>query len=132
MMKRIICFILISVLLIHVYGCYSNFPINKENLNHYVNNKINIVTSDRKEYNSESNFWNTKNDTLFITVNDSTKNETTQRIPYSSIKLIYANQFDLAKTILLGIGISIVAVIIIGAISLMNKPLLDFSGLRFD
>lgn len=121
-MKKIISSILISTILIQAYGCYSEQLIDKGNLYSYRDNKIQIVTSERKVYSSESKFWNTMNDTLFITRKDSIKNETIQKIPFSSIKLIYADQFDLPETILAGMGISFVALIITGLIIALQKP----------
>lgn len=114
MLREIIASILIPAFLIQVAGCYSEQPIEKESLRNSADNKIMVVTSDRKEYTCEPDFWSVRNDTLFLIRYDSTKNKITRKIPFSSIRLTYENRFDLPETILAGIGILFVAVIVIG------------------
>ena len=109
MLKKLIASILIPAFLMQVFGCYSEHLIDKENLQNYRADKIRIVTDDGKDYTCNPNFWTTKNDTLFFTRNDSTKNDTIRGTVY------------IPKTIFAGIGFALVSFVIIVIITKLTE-----------
>lgn len=130
-MKNIIISILISTLLIQIYGCYSEHLIDKENIKTCIDNKIQIVTNNGENYTGKPDCWTARDDTLLLTRNDSSKNKAVRKIPFSSVKHFYASKFNISATIFAGIGFLLVFILTAGAIaSASHKPAVNLSGIK--
>ena len=132
MVKRIIASVLIPALLIQVIGCYSESIIDTKSLNNSGNRKIRIITNDGKEYRSKPDYWIAKNDTLVLLGHDISKDESKQqKISFSSIKEVYADQLNTLETILIVSGIVVVVIVVLLVQAAKNQPVINLDGMRW-
>jgi hypothetical protein len=137
-MKKYISSLLISCMLLQLYGCYSMQNISIEELKQPLDkNNIAVFTKDSVSYELSRNYI-IKNDSIigkgFMNNWNRDKKDAffDSRIAISDIQFIQTEKYNSTNTFLLAAGIGVGVILIVGIVVVtqnLNKPM--FKGVKF-